>query len=447
MKKFDRQSAFRIEALVFHVLLVVAVAAAGWLTQRYSLTWDWSGNARNSLSAPSQQLLARLQAPLRITSFAPEDPVLRQRTRELIDRYQRYRPDITLDFVDPARNPALTRQLGIRVSGELRLEYQGRGENLRLLDEQSISNAIQRLMQQGERWIVVPDGHGERSVTGRANHDLGNFGAELARKGYRLQPIQLAAVPEIPENTSLLLIASPQFAYLDIEAQKISDYVARGGNLLWLIEPGEITALEDLAKAIGIELLPGTVVDANGAGMGLDDPAVALVPRYPEHPATQGFSLVTLYPHAAALKVSGQGDWQASVLLQTLAGSWNETGPIRGEVARDAELGETPGPLDIGIALTRPLAGGQQRLLVVGDGDFLSNSYLGNGGNLDLGLNLVRWLTGDDQLFGIAAKTTNDLNLELSPVKGAIIGLGFLIVLPLTLATAGLIIWWRRRRL
>lgn len=437
----------RIEPLVFHLLLALCIAAAAWLSQRYSLAWDWSETGRNSLSGPSQQLLAKLQAPLRMTSFSPQDPMLRQRTRELVERYQRYRPDISLQFVDPARNPALTRELGIRLSGELRLEYQGRAENLRLLDEQTISNAIQRLMLQGERWVAVAEGHGERSLTGRANHDLGSFGAELRRKGYRLQPLQLASVAQIPQNTSLLLIASPQVDYLGGELQKILDYIERGGNLLWLMEPGQSAGLQPLAAHIGIQPLPGTVVDANGVELGLDDPAIALVTRYPEHPATEGFGLISIYPHAAALSTSEQDRWQHSALLQTLAGSWNETGPVRGEVTRQQELGETAGPLDIGIAVTRQFAGAQQRLLVIGDGDFLSNSFLGNGGNLDLGLNLLRWLAGDEQLIDIAAKTAVDLSLDLSPTTGAIIGLGFLLFLPLTLAATGLLIWLRRRRL
>ena len=301
-----------LEPLVFHLLLALGIAAAGWLAQRYSLSWDWSETGRNSLSEPSRQLLSRLEAPLRMVSFSPQDPLLRQRTRELVERYRRYRPDITLEFIDPARNPALTRELGIRLSGELRLEYLGRGENLRLLDEQTISNAIQRLMLRGERWIAVAEGHGERSLTGRANHDLGSFGAELQRKGYRLQPLQLASVAQIPQNTSLLLIASPQADYLSSEQQKILDYIEGGGNLLWLTEPEQDAGLQALAEHIGIQPLPGTIVDANGAELGLEDPAIALVTRYPEHPATEDFGLITIYPHAAALEASGKDRWQAA---------------------------------------------------------------------------------------------------------------------------------------
>ena len=101
-------------------------------------------------------------------------------------------------------------------------------------------------------------------------------------------------------------------------------------------------------------------------------------------------------------------------------------------------------------AFTRGLADisglSQQRILVIGDGDFLSNAFLGNGGNLDLGLNLIRWLNADETLLSIPAKTAADLSLNLSKTATGVIGLGFLLVLPLGLISTGLIIWWRRRR-
>ncbi|WP_255210745.1 hypothetical protein [Methylogaea oryzae] len=58
---------------------------------------------------------------------------------------------------------------------------------------------------------------------------------------------------------------------------------------------------------------------------------------------------------------------------------------------------------------------------MLGDGDFLSNTYLGNGGNLNLGLNLVQWLSHNDQLINIPAKTASDAKLELSKSASAVI--------------------------
>jgi len=439
----------RLGDLLFHLLLLTAIGLLAWFSLQHDRQWDWSSGARNTLSETSQQLLARLDAPLNITCFAPENPLLRQQVREVIQRYQRYKPDVALEFINPESHPEQARQLGISLNGELLLEYKGRRETLKQITEEKLSNTLQRLARQGEHWIIPVTGHGERNLEGTANFDLGDFGRELKNKGFQTQPLDLVTSPAIPDNTGTLVIASPRVGYLPSEGAQILDYVQQGGNLLWLIDPDSQHGLEIVAQELGLHFLPGTIVDANAGAFKIDDPAVALVPRYPQHGATRGFELLSLFPHALALNAQTD-EWQASPILSTLERSWNETGPIQGEISRDASKGEQLGPLHIGIAFTRNLADSsglrQQRILVIGDGDFLSNAFLGNGGNLDLGLNLIRWLNADETLLSIPAKTATDLSLRLSKTATGVIGLGFLLVLPLGLISTGLIIWWRRRR-
>ena len=53
----------------------------------------------------------------------------------------------------------------------------------------------------------------------------------------------------------------------------------------------------------------------------------------------------------------------------------------------------------------------------------------------------------DDDLIDIPARTDRDQNLNLSPLAGTLIGLGFLLALPFALGLTGGLIWWRRRRM
>jgi len=437
----------RLEAILFYGLLAAALALSGWLLERHNHTWDWTAGARNSLSDSSRALLARLEGPLRITSFTPEIPELRRQIETVIARYQRERPDIELIFIDPDTHPELTRQLGIRVSGELRLEYQGRGANLRSVTEQNLSNAIQRLILQKERWVVFLTGHGERRLDGKANHDLGEFGAELQRKGYQVQPLDFASTPQIPDNTGLLVVAGPQVNLLPGEAERLLGYLERGGNLLWLLDPGPLRGLDPLARQLGLERLPGTVVDPGGSALGLRDATIALGTRYPPHPATQGFELLTLYPKAAALQGDPASPWLPTPLVQTRDSVWIELGDLEGALRLDTDKGEQAGPLALGLAFSRRHEEREQRVVAMGDGDFLANAFLGNGGNLDLGINLVRWLGGDEALLNIPARTAPDLTLHLGEGELALIGLGLFLGIPGLLLVAGMAVWWRRRRL
>jgi hypothetical protein len=86
-----------------------------------------------------------------------------------------------------------------------------------------------------------------------------------------------------------------------------------------------------------------------------------------------------------------------------------------------------------------------QRVVMVGDGDFLSNTYLGNGGNRELGIRLVEWACANDSLVEVTSVPAPDRELALKPWQVAIMGGGFLIGLPLAFLLNGLSLWWRRR--
>jgi hypothetical protein len=149
--------------------------------------------------------------------------------------------------------------------------------------------------------------------------------------------------------------------------------------------------------------------------------------------------------------------WEPLEFLATQPRAWTETGPLSGSIRFNEGTSERAGPLTIGVVLTRqhpardpePEAHpgvSRQRVVVIGDGDFLSNAYLGNGGNLDLGLNIINWLSEDDNLLTIRAKSAPDLSLQLSRVELMSIAGGFLLMIPAALLGGGWTLWLRRQR-
>ncbi len=450
----------RIQNTVFLVLLLSVTSALAWLSTRYSFEADWTAAGRNTLSEASTVLLDQLKDPVSITSYATEDENIRRSVTSIIKRYQRYKTDLTLNFVNPDLVPDEIRTLGIRLNGELLIKYQGRQETLKNISEQDITNVLQRLARSGDRWLVFLDGHGERKAQGTANHDLGNWVQHLEARGLKAQAHTLAQNPQLPDNSSVLVLAGPQVGLLPGEVKLINQYVADGGNLLWLTDPGDLHGLMPLAKALGISFEAGIIVDPTTQMLGLNDPRFALVAEYPNHEVTKNIEALTLYPQSVGLKVTPLPGWTSHNLLRTEARSWSETGKIAGSIQFN-KGSDVAGPFTIGVALTRkipspetPLTGKQstgvksttQRIVVIGDGDFLSNAYLGNGGNLKMGMNIINWLAHDDNFIDIPVKMAVDKNLQLSPMAQGVIGFGFLFIIPLTFAGAGLFIWWSRRK-
>ncbi len=107
---------------------------------------------------------------------------------------------------------------------------------------------------------------------------------------------------------------------------------------------------------------------------------------------------------------------------------------------------DVPGPVTVALALERDINDRGQRIVVVGSGSFLANSFSGNGGNLDLGVNMVNWLTNEEKLITIMPRTAKDNTVTLSKTQTAVISIGLVIALPLLLALVGALQWWRRRQ-
>ncbi|MDE2316803.1 MAG: ABC transporter, partial [Xanthomonadaceae bacterium] len=236
--------------------------------------------------------------------------------------------------------------------------------------------------------------------------------------------------------------------------QALVNYVQDGGNLLWLRDPAnDDLGLKPLANALGVQVLPGVLVDGAGSALGLGDPRLLAVAQYPPNPITLGFQLATRFPQVAALARTGAGGWTVTPLLRSSAQSWTEFHPIDNAhpsaIHYDAAAGEFKGPLDFGFALARlsPSPGKrEQRAVVIGDGDFLSNAYLGQGGNRALGERIFNWLLGDDALVDLPREGVPDRVLRIGQGELNATTIGFMVVLPLLLLLAGGLLAWRRRR-
>jgi hypothetical protein len=445
--RWDRNER-RLADLVFYLLLAAAVVLAGWLGARHDRYWDWTASGRNTLSAESAAVVKRLRGTLRVTVFLERDHPLARSIGRLLARYREAGVDLSVSYVDPQLFPQQAREAQITALGQMLLEYRGDRETLNQIGEASITDALARLTREEIPWVAALEGHGERRIDGKEAGDLGRLGELLRARGIRLQPLDLVTEPAVPANTRLLLLSTPRIALFPGEAKAIIRYLDQGGNLLWLMDPGTLEGLDPVVEHLGIQRLPGELVDANVRELNIDDPTVAMVKDFPDHPITRGLSSPALFPGAVAFRSRAARGWKVATPLQTQTNSWNETGPIRGEVSRDPARDEQPGPLPVALVLTRsaPRGKGQQRVIVVGDGDFLSNANLATAGNQALGLRMVEWLTAPAGSVPVPARVLPDRDLALSRSEIATVGGGALIGLPTLLLVIGLIVRWRRGR-
>ena len=443
------RSQLRLHHALFVVLLLVLVAMLGYFALETRVQWDASQNGRNSLSQTSHEILQNLNGPVEITAYATEKDAnlgnLRQIMSEFVALYQRTKPDITLTFVNPVENPQLAKNAGVSVNGEMVIVFKGRQEHLTVINEQALTNVLMRLAREEATQILALTGHGERKLDGTANYDLGEFGKQLLVNGISSQTVNLATESDIPNNTRLLIIASPQVDLMPGEVDKLLVYIKRGGNLLWLVDQESLRELLPLAEELQLTLLSGVVVDPQAQQ--LNAPITfALGAEYGQHAITKHFDYITVFPFARQVVINHESEeWRGVSLVDVAPEGWVETGDLEGEVTFD-QLYDVAGPISIAAALSRVVEDEEQRIVVVGSGHFIANAYLGNGGNLDFGINVINWLVGDDNLISIQPRATRDSQLALSETELTVMVAGFLIALPLILLLSGVFIWWQRRK-
>lgn len=445
-----RRTILRLQSLAFVLALCVAAGLAAWASTVWHHAADWTWSQQNSLTPASRQVLARLSKPVTITAFVDPGSKIGTYERHLLARYQRADAHIRVRFSNPDTAIVAVRRLGIETPGELHLDYGKRGENLKDISESGITNALLRLAKGATATVIFISGHGEADPQGKRNYDMSRFAAALTQQGFRVETQNLSSRPVLDSTAAFVVIAGPQSDFLPRETAALEQWLHQGGNLLWLHNPGSTHGLGPLAKSLGVNPLYGTLVDTTSAHFGISKPTWLVLSDYGNTPITRELHQNTLFPDTTGFTIAPGTDWHAQIFVHSrrLPVSWLMAGTLEPQTITYQPGTDTPGPVAIGIDLTRraPDGHGQQRAAVLGNASFLTNSFLGNGGNLNLGLNLCNWLAGQDRYIDITPPEAPDRTLALSGLEQGGIGIGFLFILPIALLLVALLVWWRRRR-
>ena len=466
--KLSRKSRLQltIQKLILLVLFISCIGMLAWLSNHYSYQFDLTANKRHSLSSDSIELLKLLDKEVRVHAYTT-DEVTQKAIAEIIARYQQVKPNFRLKLLNPDIDIEQAQRDAIVMDKPFAfvIYYDGRMEHIASLSEQAISNALLRLNRRQNQQVIFLSGHGERDIDGTDTRAYSKLKKKLQETGFNLQAINLLQQP-LPDNSKLMVIAAPVHEYLPGEIAQITQFIENGGNLLWLADPGELQGLDVLATSMSLSLHEGLIIDNNPElrqTLNIQHPAIIPVTEYYPHIITNTIRYNTLFPLARGIRpldddVSNKADinknnnWQTEALFSSPGKSWSETGGLAEEMSYDPAAGDIAGPVTMGVALHRQTARshassnmGSQRIVIIGDSDFLSDTYIGAGANLNLGLNIFNWLVGDDDFVSVEVKPSPDTKLELSDTQLMVIAFGFFIIIPLLLLVIGFRIWFVRK--
>jgi hypothetical protein len=300
---------------------------------------------------------------------------------------------------------------------------------------------------------------------------LGEFGKILEAKGFKFANINLMLAQEVPRNGSMLVVAAPQVDLNAIEAKKIKTFIEEGGNVLWLLDDDNLRGLNDVASYLGVTVSPGIVVDLSAKDY-KQDAKNAFSVAYGDHAITRTFQYLTVYPEAHEIDAKASYDfgWKVGRLVDVAQKGWLESDKVALNVkdlkVEFDEKKDKRGPINVGVALEREYGKKGQRVVVIGNANFLSNTFITSQSNLDFGVNIINWLAGDDSQITIQPMPLKDVNITIpesgwghiwamiiyNPVQlgsdqSSTYPFGlFNFVIPFAMIFAGFYFWWKRRK-
>ena len=447
------------------------------LGNRYSLRWDLTRNQSHSLSGVSHTLVKEVVKPLTLIVFAPEGNPERQRARELLELYTRQNPRITLQFVDPDRDPMRAEAAGYRRAGNVLLEYEGRKQLAETPDEEAVSEALRRVLQKEHKNIFFLAGHGERTGP-RERRGYQVAQKALKNEGYVLGELNLLREAEVPKDAAVVIVAGPEKDLLANEVDALKKYLERGGRLFLLLDPFHDAGLKVFLAGYGINLDDGMIFEINQL---TQDRAILapIVTKYPPHRITQGFTLFTLFPFARPLFLNKEIKTATLLpLVETSPSSWEKIGK---DWQKDWQQEKKPlydpktdkkGPFTI-AALAEPISAKKSEnpekkpdspdqktaapekpqekspayLAVFGDADFAADEFFNQVGNGDLFLNTLNFLAAEEKQIIIRKGGEKLEPLLLTSWKVFAVFLVSVILLPLAMLIAGVAVYLHRRTL
>jgi len=349
--------------------------------------------------------------------------------------------------------------------------------------EREITAALKRLVMKELPIVGFLSGHDERSCHDGSDRGYKIFTQEktfrysLINQGFDFENISLT--DEIPQNINMLVIAEPKGALSELEMVNLDKYIERGGNMMILGEPGREDFLNPITKKLGVTFSPGVLVKQgriiepetkasySSSKSKIDTiPAVTISPELMiESPTPEAVEwsyhlgnmkkreYVLASPTFSSLMIDSINKFKVLPLFECDS-SWIEvetTNFADDIVNLNPQAGEILGKNILAAALSRNINNKEQRIIITGDADWISNKELGTSRNKIAASNYhfinasFFWLSNNEVPIDVRRPDTTDNKFKLTQsgwqVSSPILKWAY----PVLLLIVGLIIMIRRR--
>ena len=446
----SRQTKYGTYALVYTVVVIAVLVVANWLSNSHNKSVDVTSNKQYTLSDQTKKVLGNLKSDINVYYFDQSSGY--DRARDILDRYANLSSKFKVSYVDPDKKPDIARVEGARAMGDVIVDNGVKKETAKALTEEELTGAIIRVLKNGTRMACFVKGSGEHGIDNTGRDGYSTVKTALEKNNYKTQTISLLEKPDVPQDCSIVIIGGPKTDYVAPAIDAIRAYVKNDGSLVINVDPahnlpppdgklGDTAKLVALAAEYGVTFKGDVVLDMSTASQmfGQLSPVVG---TYTQHPIVRVMQdSASVMPLARSMEAKSPAD----TLFSSTGESYALTDPKLPIHQADIEKG-AKGPFVLGAAATIGTGAKAGRVVMVGSSDWMSNFILGAPiANRDLALNVMNWLTSDEDLISIRPKEPEDRRLHITTAGIRMLFFTSVVGLPLFVILSGVSVWWKRR--
>ena len=450
-----RQTKYAAYATIYIIVILAILVVANFLANRYNKSLDATANKRFSLSDQTKKIVHDLKQDVTIQYF--DRPSGMQAGKDLLGRYSNLSPKVKVEYVDLMKKPQLARAANVSREGEAIVEIGAKKEEAKTFDEEGVTGAMIRALKGGDRNVCTAAGSGEHRIDDTTPEGLGDFKTAVEKDNYKVKSFSLLEKAEVPADCTVAVFAGPSGDYIQPAVDAIKKYVEGGGRALIALDPplklgrkeiGENQALLDLLTSWGVTVNKDLILDENPVAqlVGLG-PEVPVVMNYESHPIVNDLSgTATGFPISRSLDIKNGDKTTVTKLFQTSKNSFATTNLSSAEIRIDPNK-DKKGPFTLAAAGTYNTGkeNNQGRFVVVGNSRWASNYFLRFNGNKNLLLNMLNWLSSDEDLISIRPKEQEDRRISLTRAQFLTVRAVSQFMLPLIVVIGGVMVWLKRR--
>jgi ABC-type uncharacterized transport system involved in gliding motility auxiliary subunit len=460
-----RSTIYGANTLAMTIVFVLILVLTAYMSVRHKVRMDLTDTGRYSLAPQTIKALRSLPSEVEVIAFYRSDERTRQAMADLLKEYSYYSPNFKFWFVDPDQSPLEAAKYGVTSYRTTLIRYEGKEEIVSFESENKLTNALLKVLRKETKRIYFVTGHGENSLNSRENVGYLSVKEALEEEHHEVRDLLLVESSGVPEDASVVVVAGAKIALLPREMEMLAEYIRVGGKALFMLDPGDAPQLGRYLKEFGFDVGEDIIIDKLSQVFGGNYLTPVVSDYVKNHPITAEFDLATFFPMAQSVSIDEDKTRGSLNLAKTSENSWAKRSGILDEDNLDFdETTGVSGPLNV-ISVTsipieqeQPYASNNNldpnpdlkkwgKVVVVGDSNFVSNSYIQMAGNRDLFLNIVNWLAEEHLLISIRKKAPGLSPVTLTGVEGRMVFWVCVIILPSLVMLLGFAVITRNRSL